>query len=192
MVGCLSAQELLLTCGLYSKKTFTSFYRVWYILYPKVFLLNILFQICFLDLIKRQQLHLVRILISHSITQNVTQSVITNKLYIRTDIWNFLALWLVPETVACFLNCLDRVVPAHPFSTMATFLICFLSLAVGKISTFHAIVHHFSSQFRGIWFLPEHPCSHCTADMFAEVPTVSLSPYIWSYNFTPFSDFQGM
>jgi len=40
-------------------------------------------------------------------------------------------------------------------------------------------------------YLPGHTCSYCTAVIFAEVPTISPSPYMWSYNFTPYSDFYG-
>jgi hypothetical protein len=39
--------------------------------------------------------------------------------------WNLSLVWLFLAIVAFYLNCLDRVVLAHPFWALATFPICF-------------------------------------------------------------------
>ena len=48
--------------------------------------------------------------------------------------WNLSQVWFFLTTVIHYLNCLDRVVLAHPFWALAAFPVCFfLSLAVGQI-----------------------------------------------------------
>jgi len=44
---------------------------------------------------------------------------------------NLSLVWLFLAIVTFYLNCLDRVVLAHPFWALATFTVCFLSLAFG-------------------------------------------------------------
>jgi hypothetical protein len=43
--------------------------------------------------------------------------------------WNLSLVWLFLAVVTLYLNCLDRVVLAHPFWTLATFPVCFSVLS---------------------------------------------------------------
>jgi hypothetical protein len=44
-------------------------------------------------------------------------------------LWNLSLIWLFLASVAFYLNCLDRVVLAHPFWALATFPVCFSVLS---------------------------------------------------------------
>ena len=70
-----------------------------------------------------------------------------------------LVLWLFLQTVTFYLNCLDRVVLAHPFRALATFPVC---SSVLSCWTNRAPSMPFSSTFlhscRGSWlFCKRHP-----------------------------------
>ena len=51
--------------------------------------------------------------------------VITKQIYFRKEKSLKFVLWLIPAAVACYINCLDRVVLALPFRSLATHTICF-------------------------------------------------------------------
>ena len=53
------------------------------------------------------------------------KSVITEQIYFRTEMCMKLVLWLIPAAVAGYLNCLDTVVLALIFRSLATHTVCF-------------------------------------------------------------------
>ena len=99
--------------------------------------------------------------------------------------WNLSLVWLFLTIVACYLNCLDTVVLAHPFWALATFPVCFSVLSCW---TNRASSTPYSSIFLHIcswnWlFTSDIHCSHGTASMSVHVSTISPSSYIRCYNF---------
>ena len=67
---------------------------------------------------------------------------------------NFFVLWLFLAIVKFCMNCLDRVVLAHPFQTMATFPVCSLSLAIWQIE--HLPCSLLLSLFTSVWEVGFH------------------------------------
>ena len=99
--------------------------------------------------------------------------------------WNLSLVWLFLAIVACYLNCLDRVVLAHPFWALATFLVCF---SVHSCWTNRAPSTPSSSTFlhscRRSWlFASDTYCCRGPASMSVDVSTISPSSCMWCYHF---------
>ena len=94
--------------------------------------------------------------------------------------WNLPLVWLFLAIVTCYLNCLDRVVLAHPFWAVATFPVCFsvLSCWTNRAPSMPS-PSTFLHSCRG----NDAHCSHDLANMSVDVSTISPYAYIWYYHF---------
>ena len=79
---------------------------------------------------------------------------------------NLCVLLLFIAVVACDLNCIVRMVHAHPFWALTAFLVCFLSLAVGQIEL--TWVQNAPSKFTKEYILPEKQYTRCIMIIFSQ------------------------
>ena len=99
--------------------------------------------------------------------------------------WNLSLIWLFLAIVTCYLNCLDRVILAHPFWALATFPVPFSLLScwtkrTPSIPSSSTFLH----SCRGSWlFASDTHCSHDPASMSVDVSTISPSSYMLCYHF---------
>jgi len=99
--------------------------------------------------------------------------------------WNLSLVWLLLAIVTFYLNCLGRVVLAHPFWTLATFPVC---PSVCSCRTNRAPSILSSPVFLHIcsWsclFASDTHCSHGPACMSVNISTISPSSYTVEYQY---------
>jgi len=98
--------------------------------------------ICFLDSVQDKKMLLFKFFISYETIQNETPKLFGNYgSVVRTELWMKFVLWFFLAIVTCYWNCLVRAVLANSAWALATFSVCFLSLAVGQIElTWYRII----------------------------------------------------
>jgi len=93
---------------------------------------------------------------------------------------NLCVLLLFIAVVACDLNCIVRMVHAHPFWALTAFLVCFLSLAVGQIEL--TWVQNAPSKFTKEYILPEKQYTRCIMIIFSQgASCMYVRTYVCTY-----------
>jgi hypothetical protein len=97
--------------------------------------------------------------------------------------WYLSVLWLFLAIVTFCMNCLDRVVLAHPFRTLATFPVCsfVLSCWTNRTPSVPSSSYVLPICTGSFLFSRVTHCPHGHASMSVDVSTICLPS--WSYHF---------